>query len=549
MESGHLLFQRLASGGAPGAAPQAYALPTDEVRFAMAFSRVVETAGVTAKLRLLAQSQAMHVEPLFPDDDATTSLLLLRFADGGARKMRRAELHAIAYWLKDEFGLLTCEPDLPSDYFADPVAPQPGEKMATRSAGFCWKDTPHSDDETWSNRVTRVPQAWKIAPGRGRGVLIGHPDTGVAGHHEIDASALRLDLARDTLSGDDDATDPLDPATANPGHGTSTASVIVSGENGRIVGSAPGASLVPIRCIDDVVVIFGTAVARAIHHARKTGCHVVSMSLGGAPSHAVETAIGAAIRANLLVLAAAGNCWPHVVYPARYAQVVAVAGTDLENRPWAGGSKGATVDFAAPADNVWRAGFDLNSGKKQTVGYGKGTSYAVAISAGIAALWLSHHGRDRLIAEADRRKISLQALFAAAVAQTAHAPKGWDRQAMGAGVIDAERLLLLPIRDIGARANARFDPPGQTDDILSLVEEVSGIAPGREALDWRAYRHELAWLLFERMKAKAGRRADLAEGEAISQRLRFAIGQSGDGALARLVRKPGAEKESPTNRG
>lgn len=532
---------RLVAASRKADKPQPLTLPGDEIRFVMAFAEPADPEQIEAKLRLITESASILVEPLFPDTaEPRHSFLLLRLAGSDLASASQAELHRIGYWLENEFGLAACEPDLPSDLYADPVPPGDHAEHLPFRAGDCWTETPHSDDETWSNKATRVPQAWKLAPGKGHGILVGQPDTGIATHSEVDPAALRLDLAHDTLQGDADPADPLDPATANPGHGTATASVVISATTGRLAGSAPGAELVPIRCIDNVVVLFGVSVARAIHHARKVGCHVITLSLGGLPSVAMKAAIDRAIGADVLVLAAAGNCVQPVVYPARYRKVVAVAATGIDNQPWQYSGKGAQVDFSAPGDNVWRAGFDLKGGKTETVGFGKGTSYSVAISAGIAALWLSHHGRDRLIEAARDRGVELQTLFAAAVAQSAQVPFGWDHEQMGAGVIDAEALLRLPIADIdtdqaGYLIAGAVSEETDNEDIVSLVEEVTGIAAAPEALDWAGYRHELGRVAFEYMKRQMTGAVPALPPDRFSDRLRFAIEKSGDPALLCLI--------------
>ena len=56
---------------------------------------------------------------------------------------------------------------------------------------------------------------------------------------------------------------------------------------GRVTGTAPGASLGPIRAIKSVVRITQSRVAQAIEHARRKGCHVITMSLGGLQARAV----------------------------------------------------------------------------------------------------------------------------------------------------------------------------------------------------------------------------------------------------------------------
>jgi subtilisin family serine protease len=71
--------------------------------------------------------------------------------------------------------------------------------------------------------------------------------------------------------------------------------------------------------------------AEAIGHAAgpdrslvKRRADVISISLGGAPSRALREAVRRARLANVIVLAAAGNQVRTVVWPARYADVIAV---------------------------------------------------------------------------------------------------------------------------------------------------------------------------------------------------------------------------------
>ncbi len=75
-------------------------------------------------------------------------------------------------------------------------------------------------------------------PARGTGTVVAQPDTGIAAHAEqADISVVPGDV----LDSDADPTDPLDGA--NPGDGTATAGVVVSGPAGTETSSAPGASL------------------------------------------------------------------------------------------------------------------------------------------------------------------------------------------------------------------------------------------------------------------------------------------------------------------
>ncbi len=71
-------------------------------------------------------------------------------------------------------------------------------------------------------------------------------------------------------------------------------------------------------------------------------------------------------------VAAAGNGGPKEKspYPAAYPGVIAVAAVDAEARPWAGGTRGEYILFAAPGVDVW---LPVGQGR-----YFTGTSYAAA---------------------------------------------------------------------------------------------------------------------------------------------------------------------------
>ena len=210
-------------------------------------------------------------------------------------------------------------------------------------------------------------------------------------HQDLDVSRLDLSSARNLLkSGTPDAQDPLDYSgmLLNPGHGTATGSVIVSEERlGTITGVAPEARLIPIRTAKSVVQIFDSDLARAVRHAVNADCDVISMSLGGRAFFGLSAAIRNAKRNNLIVLAAAGNCVKFVVAPAAYDNCIAVAATDVEYRPWRGSSRGKAVVVSAPGQHVWAAHRKSTEDESEIlVRPGEGTSFAVAGTAGVAAL-------------------------------------------------------------------------------------------------------------------------------------------------------------------
>ena len=119
-------------------------------------------------------------------------------------------------------------------------------------------------DRAWSRRAIRLPQDSTIRgqPG-GTGIVIGHPDTGWADHPELEPGLLDLSRQWSTLTQQPDASDPM-RFPLFKGHGTSTASVLASRSAGEITGVDPGATVIPIRCIESVAVVLDVEVARAV---------------------------------------------------------------------------------------------------------------------------------------------------------------------------------------------------------------------------------------------------------------------------------------------
>ncbi len=465
----------------------------------------------------------------------------------------------VAYMLADHFDLEAAEPDLPTDFFPD-VQPRPVEGPHIEGLEDfppgCWAPAQPELEERprWALEKMHVPEAWAYSLDRGRpahgaGIVVAQPDTGLAPHVELDG-ILRV-AGYDFVDRDDQPVDPLN-YSGNPGHGTGTASVLVSPEPGRVCGSAPAARHMAIRAIESVVRITQVSVAEAIEFAVANGAHVITMSLGGIPSFSLHRALRRAVAADVIVLAAAGNCVGTVVWPARYDDCIAVAGTNWKDEPWRGSCRGAAVDISAPAENVFRARAVKGETPGAQVGQGQGTSFAVALTAGVAALWLAHHGRANLIAAARARGETVQAMFRRLLRATARRPEPpttWDAFSMGAGIVDARTLLAADF-DLGRDREAAEGLPlsateGAALSVQSLVvETLRKEVP--EAVDWSRFGPEIAMtLLHRRMQVaaeSAGLRREAAlagEPTAVSSRLaeavtapalRAALGLSTEGA-------------------
>jgi Subtilase family/Peptidase family S41 len=394
------------------------------------------------------------VVPLFDLDGALTpnpALAGFFAATGTLRADSDDERRARAFELSRDLMRRTgydVQPDLPSGALFPPggvdgVDPQNPALLAAAD------HLPGTEDPAWPLDAMRVRTAWANSGSQGAGILVAQPDTGITAHPEL-AGALDLARGRDVLDDDPDPTDPLTRRwwwMDNPSHGTATASVVVSRDPATIIGSAPQATLVPLRSNRSVVLVFDGDVARAVERARASGCHIITMSLGGVGfSPALQAAIDAAIADGIIVLAAAGNQVGFVVAPASYHEVIAVAASTIQDGPWSGSSHGSAVDVTAPGQSVHTARASKEpAGNRYYTTRSHGTSFAVGLTAGVAALWLAHHGRDVLIARYG--KGNLQAVFADLLRRTARRPAGWDTGQYGAGIVNAEALLAaqLPV--------------------------------------------------------------------------------------------------------
>lgn len=381
-------------------------------------------------------------------------------------------------------------PDLPRQ--AAPVMPDqvPGLESVDNFPPSCWVGEEAELDQRplWALDVLKARDAWRLSQTMGRaamgsGIVIAQPDTGITAHVEL--GGVQLAGAFNTL-GDgpaDSATDPLDTGFAlNPGHGTATASVAVSrsrDQADRMAGTAPLASHMPIRALRSVWAHEELPIAQAVDLAHEKGAHVITMSLGGValPFSPLQAAIRRAVANNVIVMAAAGNCVGAVVYPARFAECLAVGGTNQRDGKWPGSCAGPAVDISAPAQNVFRASVEPRP--LGSIGQGQGTSFAVALLSGVAACWLAHHGRARLIAEAQARGETLQTMFRRLVRATARRPAGWDATSLGAGVADAEALLKASF-DMGLETESpAFEAEARepVDEMRAFITELLGADP------------------------------------------------------------------------
>ena len=204
----------------------------------------------------------------------------------------------------------------------------------------------------------------------GKGVRVAVLDSGLDVYSEVLPDG-GVDLVDEQGCGDDET-----------GHGTAVTGILAAPIDGQgVVGVAPDAALYNVRVLDAHNEAPVSRVLAALDWCIAQQMDIVNMSFGTARYSALlADKICEAAQAGILLVASVGN-GDAVEYPAKLADVVAVASVDSGMTPVSGLSDAA--DLAAPGENVYT---DSLLG-----GYGAfcGTSVAAPHVAGAAAVLLS----------------------------------------------------------------------------------------------------------------------------------------------------------------
>jgi subtilisin family serine protease len=248
-------------------------------------------------------------------------------------------------------------------------------------------------------------------------VIVAVVDTGVYMEHPDLVSAKIPGLTgRDFAKkvGESPDNDPQD----DNGHGTNVAGIIAA--NGNIFsGVAPGTKILPVKVLDSGGIGETSQVIEGINYAVSSGANIINLSIGSpGDSQALHDAIINAVKAGVLVVAAAGNDGNNISgveqgnisdtdyselpekpakpfigkfaaytnYPAAYPEVISVAALEqLLNKTitLADFSNVGKIDVAAPGVNIYSTyiGSAPNNYK-----YMSGTSQATPFVSGFAAL-------------------------------------------------------------------------------------------------------------------------------------------------------------------
>lgn len=377
------------------------------------------------------------------------------------------------------------EPDILQEYTvtdanANAAFKRKNSKAMAKSAdnGFD-PDWPPSQNIIWhlEDNFSQLKSAREAVSDNNFTVRIAHIDTGYDSTHKIvPANAKQNILQRNFVEGED-MMDAHDPRTAGmlrmPGHGTGTIGILAGNklklktDNGGFedyIGGAPFADIICCRIAPSVILFKTSAFAEAVNYLVQltlagTPVHVVSMSMGGAPSKAWAKAVNAAYEAGITLVTASGNHFnglptKHVVYPARFKRVIAACGVTNTLSPYFSKKLGEMQGCYGPERHMDKAlaAFTPNTpwatGNDSSISFaGAGTSSATPQVAAAAAIYYKkYHAELDALPGWQRVEAIRNALYGSAL-KSAN-PIGNFLSCFGNGIVKANDALKIGVKKI-----------------------------------------------------------------------------------------------------
>ncbi len=231
-----------------------------------------------------------------------------------------------------------------------------------------------SQTVSWGIAAVGADGAWSVS--QGEGIRVGILDTG--------ADLKHLDLKVNVV-GNYNAINPAKQANDDNGHGTHVAGIVAALRNEiGTVGVAPKASLYPIKVLNASGSGYVSDVIAGIEWAVSKNLQIANMSFGASEDVlSLREAIQKARAAGMVLVAAAGNDYATVSYPARYPEVIAVSAIDREEAIAKFSGRGEEIDLAAPGVEIYST---YRNGGYATL---SGTSMAAPFVSGVAAIALT----------------------------------------------------------------------------------------------------------------------------------------------------------------
>jgi serine protease len=289
-------------------------------------------------------------------------------------------------WSRDEALLRGHVDDI--DAVLAEVAGDPLLEVAEPVVEFAMYGFPNDPmwDKQWNMVKIGAPTGWRA--GAGAGVKVAVIDTGVTVVEDL--QGVTVTSGRTFVPGTRTADD-------DHGHGTHVAGTIAQATNNGlgVTGVAATAEVVPYKVLSKQGYGSSDWVAAAVDAAVDDGVDVINMSLGGPNSKVLKTAVEKAVKAGVIVVAAAGNTGKRGVgCPANVEGVVAVSATGPDDAKTWYSTYGPEVAISAPGGDL-RQGKDAGVLQDTIDGKGghayqsfQGTSMATPHVAGAAAVML-----------------------------------------------------------------------------------------------------------------------------------------------------------------
>jgi subtilisin family serine protease len=237
--------------------------------------------------------------------------------------------------------------------------------------------TPNDPDfpDQYAHQLIQMEDAWEIETGS-RDIIVAVIDTGVDVNHpdlkdniwvneaeipdnkiDDDGNGYVDDVHGWNFGDDDNVVTPPGTSSSTVSHGTQVSGVIAAvGNNGEgVCGVNWSSSIMVLR----MNLNFESAdVAEALEYAAANGARVVNMSFGGdvfGPKGdlVMKAGLDSAYNQGVLLVASAGNSdTSRPLYPAAFANVMAVSSTNGEDLKTGHSSFGVWVDIAAPGTDI-----------------------------------------------------------------------------------------------------------------------------------------------------------------------------------------------------
>jgi hypothetical protein len=460
------------------------------------------------------------------------------FAGGAKRLVANTSIHAseinpwdvahMAVNAGKKSSVRFAEPDVEQHFVVAPKVQAPYSNVTAKSfgkpgeAGKVDPDWPPAQNTIWhlEDEYSQLRSARNAVANQSAIIRMAHLDTGYAAHHSIVPDAVKNNpLQRNFVEGEEasNATDTLiDGMLKMPGHGTGTLGLLAGGkvklktDNGIFndyLGGAPFAEVVCCRIAPTVVLMKTSAFAQALQYlvqlcSNGMPIHVLSMSMGGAPSKAWADAVNAAYDAGITMVTAAGNHFNglptrHLVYPARFGRVIAACGVTHYFQPYRTKLLGEMQGCYGPDRNMKNAlaAFTPNtpwaSVSSGGISFGgAGTSSATPqIAAAAAIYYRKYYQQLQLLQPWQRVEAIRNALYKSAKKYINLKDEDY-RSYFGNGILQANAALQIPVAD-----NLQATPADKVPWFPILSTLFKGPKPEASA-SMQMFNTELAQLVF-----------------------------------------------------